>query len=112
MLQNDKIRIQHMLDAVNEILGFTKGKGRNGLDNNRLLALGVVRLLEIVGEAAAGLSLKFQDKHTTLPLKQMIGMRNRLIHGYFDIDLDIVWQTIVKDVPPLKVSLEVILKEF
>ncbi|MHA1479809.1 MAG: HepT-like ribonuclease domain-containing protein [Candidatus Thorarchaeota archaeon] len=111
-MQDDKIRFQHILDAVKEILMFTEGKGRTDLDNDRLLALGIVKLLEIIGEAATGLSRKVQSKFSTLPLRQMIGMRNRLIHGYFDIDLDIIWQTVKKDLPPLKDLLEVILKEY
>lgn len=101
-----------MLDAVKEILEFTKGKQRKDLDKNRLLALGMVRLLEVIGEAAAKLSQQFKEKHDTLPLRQMNDMRNRLIHGYFDVDLDIVWQTIVEDIPPLTELLEVILKDF
>ncbi len=111
-MQDDKIRIQHMLDAVKEILEFTKGKTRKDLDKNRLLALSMVRLLEIIGEAAAKLSQQFKEKYDTLPLRQMNDMRNRLIHGYFDVDLDIVWQTIVEDIPPLTGLLEVILRDF
>jgi uncharacterized protein with HEPN domain len=70
----------------------------------------LIRLLELIGEAAVGLSDEFQKVHTKLPTKQMIGMHNRLIHGYFDVDLDIVWQTIKKDLPSLKTQLEEILE--
>lgn len=109
-MQDDNIRLQHMLDAVIEALKFTKGKNRIDLDNDRVLALALVKLLEIIGESAAGLSDDFRSQHHTLPLKQMIGMRNRLIHGYFDVDLDIVWQTIVQDLPPLYKTLEKIMR--
>ncbi|MGY5875690.1 MAG: HepT-like ribonuclease domain-containing protein [Candidatus Thorarchaeota archaeon] len=76
------------------------------MDNNRVLALAIVKLLEILGEAASGVSDSFKGIHQDLPWKQMIGMRNRLIHGYFDVDLDVVWQTIHVDLPPLKEQLE------
>jgi uncharacterized protein with HEPN domain len=99
-----------MLDAVKEILEFTKDKTRVDLNNNRMLSHAIVRLLEIIGEAAVDLSDEFQKAHTELPTKQMIGMRNRLIHGYFDVDLDIVWQTVKKDLPSLKTQLESILE--
>ena len=111
MMQDDVVRLKHMLDAVKEVLEFTKDKTRLDLDNNRMLSHAIVRLLEIIGEAAVGLSDEFQKVHTKLPTKQMIGMRNRLIHGYFDVDLDIVWQTIKKDLPSLKNQLEKIMKE-
>jgi len=110
-LQDDIIRFQHMLDAVNEILEFTDGKSRSDLDDIRVLALALVKLLEIIGEAASGISKVTKDEHPELPWKQMIGMRNRLIHGYFDIDLDIVWQTVDMDLPPLKIKLESILRQ-
>jgi uncharacterized protein with HEPN domain len=110
MLQDDIVRLKHMLDAVKEALEFTKGKTRVNLDDNRMLSHAIIRLLEIIGEAAVELSDEFQKAHSELPTKQMIGMRNRLIHGYFDVDLDIVWQTIKKDLPSLRNQLEEILE--
>ena len=69
------------------------------LDTDRKLSLAVVRLLEIIGEAANGLSSEFKLSRTDLPWTGIIGMRNRLIHGYFDLNLDIVWQSIQEDLP-------------
>ncbi len=74
-----------------------------------MLSLSLVRLLEIIGEATNGVSDVFREKHTHIPWKKMIGLRNRLIHGYFDINLDIVWDTIMKDLPPLVADLEKII---
>ncbi len=71
-----------------------------------MLSLALVRLLEVIGEAARGISPEFREKHAKIPWKQMMGMRNRLIHGYYDINLDIVWETITKDLPPLIAQLE------
>jgi uncharacterized protein with HEPN domain len=106
MLKDDRVRLQHMLDAVLEVIEFTRNKQRSDLDTDRKLKHALVRLLEIIGEAAAGISSDIKQECPGIPWKEMIGMRNRLIHGYFDVDLDIVWQTISKDIPPLKPLLE------
>ncbi len=100
-MQPDVVRVRHMLDAANEILKFCKGKERSDLDADRKLSLSIVHLLEIIGEAAAGLSEEFRKTHPHIPWNAVIGMRNRLIHGYYDIDLDIVWKTVIEDVPLL-----------
>jgi len=106
MLQDDKIRIQHMMDAVLEVIEFTQKKKRSDLDDNRQLKHALVRLLEIIVEAANGMSSNFIEKHPDIPWSEMIGMHNRLIHGYFDVDLDIVWRTVTEDIPSLKQILE------
>jgi uncharacterized protein with HEPN domain len=62
-----------------------------------MLNLSLVRLLEIVGEAAHGLSQESRDAHPKTPWKKIAGMRDRLIHGYFDVNLDIVWQTVTQE---------------
>ena len=74
-----------------------------------MLMLSLTRLLEIIGEAANGVSESFREEHKDIPWKKIIGMRNRLIHGYFDIDPDIVWETVKTDLPPLVSKLEKII---
>jgi uncharacterized protein with HEPN domain len=110
MLEADLVRLRHMLDAAKEIAEFTNGKSAADLKKDRKLSLSVVRLLEIIGEAGAGVSEDFRKKHGQIPWKSVKGMRNRLIHGYFDVDLDIVWKTVEEDVPSLVRELERILK--
>lgn len=66
-----------------------------------MLLSAIIRELEIIGEAVNMLSENFQNKHQHIPWKDMIGMRNRLIHAYFDINLDIVWETVTVDIPVL-----------
>lgn len=110
MQEADLIRLKHMLDASTEILEFTRDKNREDLVNDRKLNLSVVHLLEIIGEAASGISTEAQDNYPQIPWKVIIGMRNRLIHGYFDIDLEIVWKTVTQDIPPLIPELEKIIK--
>jgi uncharacterized protein with HEPN domain len=108
----DLIRTRHMRDAVKEALSFTKGKKRTALDKDRLLTLALTKELEILGEAASRVTPGFQRLHPSIPWSAIIGMRNRLTHGYFDIDLDIVWTTVTRDLPPLHKALNAILKNY
>jgi len=110
MRKDDLTRLKHMLDAGNEIIEFSEGKTRSDLDEDRKLSLSLVHLLEILGEAASEISEEFKRDHPEIPWKQVIGMRNRLIHGYFDIDLDIVWRTVIEDIPSLVPKLEKIIE--
>jgi uncharacterized protein with HEPN domain len=106
----DAIRLRHMLDAVNKALEFSRGKDRSALDKDEVLALALVRLLEIIGEAAVNVSQATKDAHPSFPWRAMSSTRNRLIHGYFDVDYDIVWNIVSKDLPPTVSQIEEILK--
>ena len=86
-----------------------RNQTRESLDKNRMLALSLVRLIEIVGEAATQVTREFQNRHPKIPWAQIVGMRNRLIHAYFDIDMDRVWKIVKDDLPPLIIELEKIL---
>jgi len=90
MFEDDEIRLKHILEAALEAVSFTEGHRREDLDTDRKLSLSLVRLLEIIGEAARGIITEFRQEHSELPWKSMVGMRDRLIHGYFDVNLDIV----------------------
>jgi uncharacterized protein with HEPN domain len=109
MSKTDLVRVRHILDAAREVLEFSTGKSRFDLDTDRMLNLSLVHLLEIIGEAAVGVSAEFRTKYPDVPWNEIVGMRNRLIHGYYDIDLDIVWRTIEEDIPPLVTELEKII---
>ena len=86
-----------------------QGKKRSDLDSNRMLELSLVRLVEIIGEAATRVGAESREKYPSIPWLQIIGMRNRLIHGYDAVDLDVLWDTIIDDLPPLIAELEKIL---
>ena len=75
-----------------------------------MLELSLIRLIELVGEAAARVSTEGREENTTIPWPQVVGMRNRLIHGYDQVDLDILWNTIEVDMPPIIEELKIILK--
>ena len=85
--QADIIRLKHMLDAAKQIVIFTDGCARNSLESNDMLALSVVRLIEIIGEAARNVSPKVQTSSPNIPWKQIKGNRDRLVHAYFDVAL-------------------------
>lgn len=111
MQRDDIIGVRHILDASRKAMLFARNRTRDDLNDDEMLSLSIVRLLEIIGEAANGVSTNFQEKHPHIPWKKMIGLRNRLIHGYFDINLDIVWDTVIEDLPPLVADLEKIVPQ-
>ncbi len=106
MRKHDEIRLRHMLDAAREAVSFVRNRRRGDLDTDRQLVLAVVKAIEIVGEATARVSEPARQQHPDIPWEQIIAMRNRLVHAYFDINLDIVWQTVQEDLPGLIVLLE------
>lgn len=106
----DFVRLRHMLDAARKALELSKGCDRDNLAKDEKLALALLRLLEMIGEAAKNISEKFQQDNPVIPWREIAGTRNRLIHGYFDIDLDIIWTIISDDIPLLVSQLETILQ--
>jgi uncharacterized protein with HEPN domain len=98
-----------MLDASREAESFSRNKTRKSLDTDRKLALALVKCIEIIGEAAAQISNESREALPQIPWSDIIAMRNRLIHAYFDINLDILWKTIIEDLPPLISELKKIL---
>lgn len=90
MINNDLVRLKHMLDSATAILSFLKGKKRVNLNTNRMLSSAVIREFEILGEAAGKVTQRTQKLFPHIPWKQLVGMRNRLIHAYFDVSYDII----------------------
>lgn len=109
MKPNDEVRLRHMRDAAKEALGFVAGKQRADLEDNRQLLLALTRCIEIIGEAASKVSEDAVARHPAIPWLQIRGMRNRLIHAYFDVDLDVVWDTVVHNLRPLLTALDKII---
>lgn len=103
---DDSTHIRHMIEAAKKIRMFSESRTKADLEIEELFALGLVRLLEIIGEAATRVTDATQKNNPAIPWAQVIGMRNRLIHGYDVIDLDILWQTVVEDIPNLIRALE------
>ena len=95
-----------MLDYARKAVRFIEGKSRSDLDHDEILMLALSRAVEIVGEAANRIPREVQQQYPTIPWPNVIGTRHRLIHGYDLLDADVLWDTIVDDLPPLIVELE------
>ena len=95
-----------MIDRAREALEMVEGRTRADLDRDRQLELSLVRLLEVIGEAANRVPRDVQARYPDIAWPEIIGLRNRLIHGYDSVDLDIVWQTVREDLAPLIGALE------
>jgi uncharacterized protein with HEPN domain len=102
----DLVRLRHMSDHAREAVELVRGKTLAELNASRVLQLALVRLVEIVGEAAGRVSREAQGEHSQIPWAQIAGMRNRLVHGYDSVNLDVLWQTIREDLPELIAQLE------
>jgi len=100
-----------MLDAALEIQQYVKDSRRQDLDRDRKLVHSLVRLCEIIGEAASQVSDEVREAAPSIPWAVMTGMRNRLIHAYYAINLDVVWSTSTEDIPMLIAELQALLKQ-
>ncbi|MBN2529079.1 MAG: DUF86 domain-containing protein [Deltaproteobacteria bacterium] len=108
MDSKDRIRIQHMIDAATEAMESAATRTRKDLDKDHIWTLGLIKCIEIIGEAAARVSAETCEAYPEIPWPIIVGMRNRLVHVYFDVDLDQVWSTIQTDLPELTAQLKAI----
>lgn len=104
-----RVRVHHMLDNAREAVEMVRNRSRTDLDTDRTLNLALVRLVEVIGEAASRVPEDFRMRHSSVPWRQTIGMRHRLVHGYDTVNFDILWTIIQEDLPPLIRQLEAIL---
>ena len=110
-MRADLIRVQHMLDVAREATSFARRRTRQNLDTDRTLVLALVQCIAIIGEAASRITAEFQQRYPQVPWADIIAMRNRLIHAYFDVNLDILWETVSEDLPSLIPALEKIIED-
>lgn len=104
--EEDRIRLRHMLDAADQALKLSAGRKRAELDDDPMLRFALLHLITIVGEAASRLSGPTCAALTDIPWRAIIGMRNRLVHAYFDVDADVLWQSVNDRLPELTQRLE------
>lgn len=111
MRPDDRIWLQHMLDAAEQARAFIRNKRRYDLDHDLQLVWAPVKAIEIIGEAAYQVDGATKAQLTEIPWEKITGMRHRLVYAYFDIDLDILWKTVQDGLPPLITALKVALGE-
>lgn len=107
--KDDEVRMRHMLEAAEQAVSFVMDRQSADLGKDRMLLFAVVRAIEIVGEAAGKVSIESREQCPGIPWACIVAMRNRLIHAYFDIDAERVWETVTDDLPPLIAKLKVML---
>ncbi len=111
MPKPDAIRLRHMREAAACALEMAAGHTRSDLDRNLMLRMALTHCLEILGEAASKVAPETRVQFPSIPFAKIVSMRNRIIHAYFDVDLNIVWTTVVEDLPPLLRALDSALPE-
>jgi uncharacterized protein with HEPN domain len=109
MSESDRIRLRHMLEASREAVAFGSGKMPEDLSQDRVLTLALLKSIEIIGEAASKVGPDLRERYPGIPWMDIVGMRHRLVHGYFAVDLSRVCDTVADDLPPLIAQLERIL---
>jgi uncharacterized protein with HEPN domain len=108
MSPDDRWRIEHMIEAAEQALSFVARRRRADLDADAMLRFALTRAVEIVGEAANQVSDAGRSELPGIPWPQIIGMRNRLVHAYFDVNRDVLWDTVQLALPPLLAQLRAV----
>lgn len=101
MSPDDRIRLRHMAEAAEQAQAFARGRQRADLDTDTMLRFALTQAVQIVGEAAANVSPEGRAEAAAIEWPAIVGMRNRLVHAYFDIDANQVWTVVVRDLPVL-----------
>ena len=109
--RDDQVTLRHILEHAREAIEMANSRSRADLDSDRMLELSLTRLVEIVGEAATRTTEEIREAHAAIPWREIVAMRNRLIHGYDSIDKDILWEVVTNDLPPLAAGIEQILRD-
>lgn len=109
MPPEDKVRLLHMVEAAENAVAFVTGMTRAELERDRKTMFAVIRCVEIIGEAASRISDATRASAPDIPWTAIVGMRNRLVHAYFDVDTDVVWNTATVELPGLKDRLKTLL---
>lgn len=105
-MRRDDARLLDMLLAAREAATFAGGLTFEDFQCNRMAQLAILKAIEIVGEAASGIGAETKDAHPEIPWSEIIGMRNRIVHAYFNIDMKRAWDTVRRDIPRLILQLE------
>jgi len=110
--RNDKLYLRDILDSIEKIESYVNNLDYEKFSENSIIIDAVVRNFEIIGEATKNLSKEIKSSYPEIPWKEMAGMRNKVIHEYFGVNLKIIWKTIKERLPKLKIKIGEILKNF
>lgn len=110
-MKNNQIYLKHILTAIEKVEKYTKGLSKDDFDKDGGVQDIAIRNFEVIGEAARNLSDDFKISYPEIPWREAQDFRNRLIHQYFEVDLDILWDTIQKDIPQLKIKIETLMEK-
>jgi uncharacterized protein with HEPN domain len=110
-MKNDLIFVGHIFDNINEIEKSFSDINKKVFLKNKLLQDATIRRIEIIGESSKNISINLKNKYDKIPWKIMAGIRDVIVHSYFDVDLDKIWNIVKKEFPKLKKEIEKILKE-
>ena len=100
--RDDSVFVMHILDSIKAIGEFSKNISRKDLESNRLKQSAIVREIEIIGEASKNISEEFKKRHKEIPWREISGTRDKIIHHYFGLNLDMIWEIVTEDLPDLK----------
>lgn len=100
-MKNDKVYLRHILECINNIESYTPN-GESDFFSSKLIQDAVIRNLEIIGEATKRISMDLREEYPDMPWREMAGMRDVLIHNYFGVDNEIVWNVVKNEIPLLK----------
>lgn len=101
MPKDDLVYVGHMLDKARQALSLVHGRNRQDYDRDAVLRLALTHLIQVIGEAARRVSPSFRERHPQIPWDAIAGMRSKIVHDYMDVDEDIVWDSVVHELPLL-----------
>lgn len=105
------VYLKHILDSIEAIEGYTNNLGQEDFMQSVIKQDAVIRRISIIGEAVRNIPTDFRKQHITIPWKDIAGMRDKIIHNYIGVDIDLVWSVVKKDIPPLKKQIKNLLSK-
>lgn len=111
MKKDPIVFIGHIIESIELIEEYAENLNTDKFKKNTAIQDAIIRRLEIIGEAVKNIPSQFRTKHPEIPWKEMTGMRDVLIHKYFNIDLSLTWSVVKRELPPIKVKLQKLLSE-
>ncbi len=111
MKKDPEIFIRHIAESICEIENYIRGMSKQAFLKNRVVQDAVIRRIEVIGEAAKNISPSFRKRNSEIEWREIAGMRDKLIHEYFGVDIGVVWKTIREDIPRLKAQIAHLLKK-